>query len=191
MRRLTPALLPLLLAACSAEITVDTDPMSVTVPVTSVLQPVYAEVAVDLPKETQGLDVTVNSLTADLTVYNPSATFTLNTSARLSFTGTATPTEPVTYTNANLPAYYATATVLLASQDFKPKTTTPVTIPQSAGLEKVIGKQRIWIIVSNTVSNGGIGAVLPLEIQLNNIVLHADVTKNFGGLEGALSVGGL
>lgn len=190
MRTPALALLPLLLAACSAEIAVDTPPTSATIPILSVLEPAYVEVAVDLPEETQGLQVTVNSISADATVFNPSASFTLETSARVSFTGTATPDRPVFYTRNNLPAYYATAAELLAPRTFAPNTRTPVVI-SSPELAKAIGKKRLWIIVSNTVTRAGLGGALPLEIRLENVILHAVVTKSFAGLEGALSLGGL
>lgn len=191
MNRLLPALLcPLLLAACSAEVAVQTEPMSATIPITSVLKPTFVEVAVDLPPETQGLDVTVNDVGAVLTVVNPSQAFTLETSARLSLTGSATPDSPVFYTENNLPPYYATAEVLLPPSTFKPNTKTPVTI-DSPTLAKAIGKKRLWVIVSNTVTSASIGGALPLEIQLQNIVLHAEVTKPFRGLDGLLGVGGL
>ncbi|QRN98515.1 hypothetical protein JRI60_05540 [Archangium violaceum] len=189
-RQLLALLCPLLLSACSAEVAVETEPMSQTIPITSVLKPVYAEVAIDLPLETQGLDVTVKEITATLTVHNPSKAFTLETSARLSFTGTATPDEPITYTDQNLPPYYATAEVLLAPRNFAPNTSTPVVI-DTPGLVKAIGQKRIWVIVSNTVTRATIGEALPLNIELRDVVLHAVVTKPFQGLEGALGPGGL
>ncbi len=191
MRRASPALLPLLLlAACSAEVAVDTPPTSATIPILSVLEPAYVEVAVDLPEETQGLNVTVNSISADVNVFNPSASFTLETSAKLSLTGTATPGSPKFYTRNNLPPYYATAEELLPPRTFAPNTRTPVTIT-APGLAKAVGQPRMWIIVSNTVTRAGIGGALPLEIRLEDIILHAVVTKSFSGLEGVLSIGGL
>jgi hypothetical protein len=53
------------------------------------------------------------------------------------------------------------------------------------------GKPRIWIIVSNTVTSSGIGDPLPLELRLEDMVLHAIVSKPFEGLEGALGPSGL
>jgi hypothetical protein len=190
MRRPLLALLcPLLLSACSAEVAVETPPQSQAIPITSVGEPVYAEVAVDLPPETQNLDVTVKDIHATLTVINPSQVFTLTTSARLSFTGTATPDKPVLYSDLNKPAYYSTSEELIAEQSFKPNTSTPATIP---GLSKAIGKKRIWLIVANTVTRAdGFYGGLPLEIQLDNVILHATVSKPFHGIDGALSVGGL
>jgi hypothetical protein len=191
MRLPIPALLcALLLSACSAEVAVETPPQSQAIPVTSIGDPVYAEVAVDLPPETQGLDVIVKDVHATLTMVNPSQAFTLDTSVRLSFTGTAEPNKPILYSEQNKPAYYASAEELMPRRSFAPNSRTPVTL-SSPGLVKVIGKERIWIIVSNTVTRATIGGVLPLEIQLQDAVLHATVSKSFNGLEGALGVGGL
>jgi len=191
-RALLSLLCPLLLTACSAELAVDTPPQSVAIPVTSVGEPVYVEVAVDMPEETQDLDVIVKEITADLTVFNPSRTFTLQSSARLSLTGTATPDKPIIYSNDNPPPYYATAEELLPQKDFPPSTRTPVNV-NSPTLKNAIGKARIWVIVSNTVTKVGIGDPLefPLELRLEDMVLHAVVSKPFEGLEGALGPSGL
>jgi hypothetical protein len=192
MRRALFALLcPLLLCACSAELAVDTPPQTAVIPVTSALRPVYVEVAVDMPQETQDLSVTVKQITADLTVFNPSRAFVLRSSARLSLTGTATPSQPVVYSDNNPPAYYATAEELLPQRDFPPNSRTPVNV-NSPTLAKAIGKPRIWVIVANTVvQTTAIGDPLPLELRLEDIVLHAVVEKPFDGLEGALGPSGL
>jgi hypothetical protein len=189
-RQLLALLCPLVLTACSAEVAVDTPPQSVTIPVTSAIKPVYVEVAVDMPEETQDLQVEVKQLTADLVVVNPSKAFTLKSSARLSLTGTATPDQPIVYSDNNPPPYYASAEELLPQQPFPPGTSTPVNV-NSPTLAKAIGKARIWVIVANTVSSTGVGDPLPLELQLNDIVLHAVVAKPFEGLNGALGPGGL
>ncbi|MCP3139732.1 hypothetical protein [Pyxidicoccus xibeiensis] len=184
----------LLLSACSAEIVVQTEPFDQTVPVTSVLQPVYAEVALDLPEETvntQDLDIIVDEVSATLTVVNPSPTLTLRTSARLSFTGTATPEQPRTYTDLDRPNYYNTAVEVLPVRDFLPNTRTAVVVDTPA-LKQAIGRRRVWFIVSNTVVRSGIGTPqLPVSIQLEDIVFQAVITKPFPGLGGALEVGGL
>jgi len=193
MRRpLLTLLCPLLLTACSAELSVDTPPQSVAIPVTSALRPVYVEVAVDMPEETRGIDAVVKEITADLTVYNPSQSFTLRSSARLSLTGTATPDKPLLYTDNNPPPYYATAEELLPPRDFPPGTRTPVHA-HSPTLARAIGEERIWIIVNNTVTSAGVGnpLELPLELRLEDIVLHALISKPFDGLEGALGPSGL
>jgi hypothetical protein len=189
-RHILALLCPLLLSACSAEVAVETPPQTQSIPVTSVGEPVYAEVAVDLPPETQNVDVIIRELYATLTVVNPSQSFTLTTSARLSFTGTATPDKPVVYGNVNKPAYYNSSEVLIAEQSFAPSSRTPMTMN---GLSKAIGKKRIWIIVANTVTqaNGVPINEPPPEIQLENVVLHATVSKYFHWMDGALSVGGL
>jgi hypothetical protein len=189
-RSLLALLCPLLLTACSAELAVDTPPQSVAIPITSAIRPVYVEVAVDMPEETRNLDVEVKEITADLTVFNPSRAFTLKSSARLSLSGNATPDKPIIYSDNNPPPYYATAEELLPQKDFAPSTRTPVNV-NSPTLRNAIGKPRIWIIVSNTVTSTGIGDPLPLELRLEDMVLHAVVSKPFEGLEGALGPSGL
>lgn len=184
----------LLLSSCSAEIFIQTEPFDQVVPVTSLIQPVYAEVALDLPEEsvnTEDLDIIVEEVSATLTVVNPSPTLTLRTSARLSFTGTATPDEPELYTDANRPAYYNTAAEILPVRDFAPNSRTAVRIDTPA-LKQAIGRRRVWFIVSNTVVRSGLGTpTFPVNIQLEDIVFQALVTKPFPGLGGALEVGGL
>jgi hypothetical protein len=184
----------LLLTSCSAEISVQTEPFDATVPVTSVLEPAYAEVALDLPEETvdtEGLDIIVDEVAATLTVVNPSNLLTLRTSARLSFEGTATPDQPKTYTDVNRPAYYNRAAEILAVRDFAPGSRTAVRI-DSPALKDAIGKRRVWFIVSNTVVRSGIGTpVFPVNILLEDIIFQAVLTKPFPGLGGALEVGGL
>lgn len=191
-RHLLALLCPLLLTACSAELAVDTPPQSVAIPVTSAVRPVYVEVAVDMPLETLDLDVIVKELTANLTVFNPSKTYTLRSSARLSLTGEATPDKARIYSDNNPPPYYATAEELLPQKDFPPGTRTPVNV-NSPTLKNAIGKARIWVIVSNTVTEAGIGNPLefPLELRLEDMVLHAVISKPFEGLEGALGPSGL
>jgi|GEM_PF-1279314 hypothetical protein len=185
----------LLLSACSAEIAVQTEPLArVPVPVNSVLQPAYAEVALDLPEETvntQDLNIIVEQVSATLTVVNPSSTLTLRTSARLSFTGTATPQRVRVYTDVDRPAYYDTAAEILPVRDYSPNTRTAVRIDTPA-LKEAIGKRRVWLIVSNTVVRSGIGTPqFPVNILLEDIVFQALLTKPFPGLGGALEVGGL
>ncbi|HYO53128.1 hypothetical protein [Archangium sp.] len=190
-RHLLVLLCPFLLAACSAEVAVDTPPQSVTIPVTSAIRPVYVEVAVDLPSETQELDVSVKEMSATLSVYNPSRAFTLKSSVRMSLTGNATPDQPIVYSENNPPPYYATAEELLPESPYPPNSRTPVTIDSSV-LLKAIGKKRIWLIVSNTVTQGGgIGDPLPLELRMEDIILHIVVAKPFQGLEGLLGPSGL
>jgi hypothetical protein len=194
MNRLALALLCLpLVAACSAEIALNSPPIDTTVPVTSAFEPTYVEVAIDLPEGTQGLDITVKEATASLTVVNPSKVFTLNASLRLSLTGTASPDQPpIIYTPRNLPPYYASSQELL-SANFEPDSSREVLVPSSETFTQAVRQPRIWFIVSNTISKVGsipVGA-LPVEIQLKNAILHVTVGKEFRGLEGALGVGGL
>jgi hypothetical protein len=187
------ALLPclLLLTACSAEVAVETEPFTQTVPVTSILQPVYAEVAIDVPDEAVGTDIVVQEISTSLTIVNPTRSLTLEAGARLSFTGQATPDSPVLYTNSNLPAYFSSASELLPTQSFAPGENRPVTITNPV-LVQVLSKKRIWIIVNNTVKQVGIGTdTLPVNIILQNIIFRATVTKSFPRVGGALEVGGL
>jgi hypothetical protein len=180
----------LLLTACSAEIAVTTDPFDQSVPVTSLLEPVYAEVAIDVPNEAVG-DVIVQDISADLTVVNPTRALTLEAGARLSLNGQATPEQPVLYTNNNLPAYFSTASELLPTQSFAPGESRPISIKNPV-LKLAAGKPRIWLIVNNTVKRVGIGTdTLPVNILLKDITFHAVVTKPFRGVGGALEVGGL
>jgi hypothetical protein len=181
----------LLLSACSAEVFVETEPIRQTVPVTSLLVPVYAEVAIDIPPEAQGLDVIVQEISADLTVVNPTRALTLEAEARLSLEGQATPEEPKLYTSTTLPAYFAAAEVLLPKRDFAPGSRTPFTIDNPV-LVQAAGKKRIWIIVNNTVKGTLIGTdPPPWNILLENIVFRARVTKPFPGIGGGMEVGGL
>ncbi len=192
MKRFLAPLCASLLAACSAEVAVDTPPTDVPIQVNSIGNPVYVEVAIDLPAETQGLDVIVKDVSASLTVTNPSTVFTMETSGKVSLVGRAEPGTPIFYSESTLPAYYATAGDLLyPPRVFKPNEKVDISVT-SPLLAQAIGKQRLWVIVSNTITRAGIGTQpLPLEIQLKNIVIHATVTKEFRGLEGLLGVGGL
>ena len=171
----------------------DTPPTDASIPITSIGNPVYVEVAIDLPDETQGLDIIVKDVSASFAVYNPSAVFTLETSAKVSLTGTAEPGQPLFYySDRELPPYYATAGDLLnPARVFKPGERADLNVT-SPMLVQALGKQRLWVIVSNTITRAGIGTQpLPLEIRLENIIIHATVTKEFRGLEGALGIGGL
>lgn len=190
MRTASVLLLALGLSACSADIEVQTDPFDQSVPVTSVAVPAYAEVAIDIPSEAQGVPVTVDEISADLSVVNPLKATSLQVSARLSFTGTATPQTPYLFTELNKPPYFAQSLVLLPSQTFGPASTTPVHITNPA-LKDAIHYSRIWLIVSNTVTNTGFGDTLPFQVDLKGITLHALVTKDFSGLQGGEALGGL
>jgi len=195
MNRILFACVPLLLTACSAEVFVETEPIDQAVPVTSLLQPVYAEVAIDVPPEAQGLDIIVQQITADLTVVNPTQALTLEAGVRLSLEGQATPEEPKLYTSNTLPEYFTRASVLLPTQNFAPQSSKAVTIDsaQTPALVQAAGKERIWIIVNNTVKQVGIGAPppFPVTILLEDIIFRAHVTKPFPGIGGGLEVGGL
>lgn len=181
----------LLLTACSAEVDVEVESEDQAIPVTSLLEPVYAEVAIDLPAEAQG-DVIVQDVSAALTVVNPTTSLTLEAGIRLSLEGKATPEKIELYTNQNLPAYFNRAAVLVPTQSFAPGSRTPVRIGQEPALVRAVGSKRIWIIVNNTVRRLGIGTdPLPVNILLEDIILRATVTKPFEGVGGGLEVGGL
>ncbi len=191
MTRALPFCFAVLLSACSAEVAVETEPFNQAVPITSLGPPVYAEVAIDLPEEAQGTEITVKEVAADLVVVNPTRNLSLTASARLSLQGQATPETPVLYSEANKPAYFGQATVLLQEAEYRPGQRVPVTITGPA-LVAAIGQPRLWLIVSNAVTQVGVGLdTLPVEIRLENIRLRAVVTKDFPGLGGALEVGGL
>ncbi len=181
----------LLLTACSAKVAVETKPFTQTVPVTSILEPIYAKVAIDVPDEAVGTDIQVQDISTSLTIVNPTKSLTLEAGARMSFTGQATPDNPVLYTNANLPAYFNSAFVLLPTQSYKPGETRPVTITDPV-LVKAAGKQRIWLIVNNTVKQIDIGTdTFPVNILLKDIIFRATVTKSFPNVGGALELGGM
>jgi hypothetical protein len=181
-----------LLVGCSANVVVDTAPVSEVVPVTSLAQPIYAEVALDIPSEAQGAAdvVTVNEISADMTVVNTAQRTTLALGMRLSFTGQATPGNDVIYADFNKPSYFDQSIPILTVADYLPGTSTPVHISNPA-LVETVQHSRVYLIVSNTVTNLGLGENLPIQIQLNGIVLHADVTKDFSGLQSGTALGGL
>lgn len=188
LRALFPCVL--LLTACSAEVAVTTEPFDQTVPVTSLLEPVYAEVAIDVPNEAVG-DVIVQEISANLTVVNPTRALTLEAGARLSLNGQAKPDEPVFYTNNNLPPYFTKASVLLPTQSFMPGESRSILINDPV-LKQAAGAPRIWLIVNNTVKRVGVGTdTLPVNILLKDITFHAVVTKPFPNVGGALEIGGL
>jgi hypothetical protein len=180
----------LLLTACSAEVAVEAAAENQSVPVTSLLEPVYAEIAIDVPPEAQG-DIILHEISVSLTVRNPTRSLSLEAGARLSFEGQARPGQPALYSNANLPAYFSRAAVLLPTQTFAPGEQKAFTIDDPV-LVQAAGRPRIWLIVNNTVRRVGLGTdTLPVNILLEDIVFRARVTKPFPGVGGALEVGGL
>ena len=183
----------LLLSACSAEVEIVTDPVSQAIPVTSVASPVYAEIAIDIPAEARGQqleDIVIEQLTASGQIVNPSRATSMNLGLRLSFEGTAEPGAIFAFTDLTRPAYFARSSVLLAEKAYAPGTSSPFTIDQAA-LKQVLTKPRIWLIVSNTVTNLGFGEVLPQEVQLKDVRVRALVTKTFKSIGGVQEVSGL
>ena len=188
----------LLLSACGVEVDVQSPPQSVNIPVTSFGQPIYAEVAVDVPEEAQSAAdlVTVNAVQIAGAIRNPGARSRLNLSLRLAFTGTATPDAPVVYTNlaGAAPANWQTAEVLVEPTDYLANTTTPFTVTsaQRPRLAEVLQHERIYFIVSNTLASTGLPPdPLPLQLQLQNVVFSAQVEKRFEGITGAQGIFGL
>lgn len=175
--------------ACAPVVEVQTDPISQAIPVTSITLPSYVEIAIDLPPESQG-DIHVEDVFADLTVRNPSRATSMRFSARVSLQGTATPETPFLFTEATKPSYFAQSVVVLGDKTYAANSSTPERL-LGAPLIPALGKPRMWLIISNTVTSVGLGDVLPLEIRLENIVLHAVVTKSLAGVSGGLDTTGL
>jgi hypothetical protein len=186
IRFLLPAVF---LLACAPVVEVQTDPITQSVPVTSVGLQSYVELAIDLPPQSQG-DVQVNDVTADLQVQNGSRASNMLLELRVSLTGTATPDVPFAFTELNRPAYYPGSVALLGPKTYAGGTTTPEHV-QGAALIPAIGKPRLWLIVSNTVNSVGFGDALPLQVNLKDIVVHAVVTKSLAGAGGGLETTGI
>ncbi|HEY8210526.1 MAG TPA: hypothetical protein VIG99_23750 [Myxococcaceae bacterium] len=184
------ALAALLAAGCAPMVEVQTEPISQTIPITSVGLQSYVELAIDLPPQSQG-DVHVENVTADLQVHNASRATNMLLELRVSLSGTATPEVPFPFTQANRPSYFAESVALLGPKVYDGGTTTQEHI-EGAGLIPAIGKPRLWLIVSNTVTSIGLGDSLSsLQLNLNQVVLHAVVTKSLAGAGGGLETTGL
>ena len=183
-------LLPaVLLLACAPVVEVQTEPINQSIPVTSVGLQSYAEIAIDLPPQSQG-DVQVNDVTADVQIQNASRASSMLLELRVSLTGTATPQVPFAFTELNRPAYFASSVALLGPKTYAAGSTTPEHV-QGAALIPAIGKPRLWLIVSNTVNSVGLGDALPLQADLKQIVVHAVVTKSLAGAGGGLETTGI
>jgi hypothetical protein len=177
------------LLACAPVVEVQTDPVEEAIPVTSVGLQSYVELAIDLPPQSQG-DVRVDDVTADLQVQNTARASNMLLELRVSLTGTATPDVPFAFTELNRPAYFASSVALLGPKTYAAGTTTPEHI-EGAALIPAIGKPRLWLIVSNTVNNVGLGDALPLQAALKEVILHAVVTKSLAGAGGGLETTGI
>jgi len=177
------------LLACAPVVQVQTDPISQSIPVTSVGLQSYVELAIDLPPQSQG-DVEVDDVSADLQVQNGSRASGMLLELRVSLTGTATSKTPFAFTELNRPSYFPTSVALLGPKTYAAGTTTPEHVVGNA-LIPAIGKPTLWLIVSNTVNSVGLGDALPLQVNLQNIVLHAKVTKSLAGAGGGLETTGL
>lgn len=177
-------------AGCTPVVEVQTDPVSQSIPVTSVGVQSYVELAIDLPPQSQG-DVHVEDVYADLQVLNASRATNMLLELRVSLTGNAKPQVPFAFTEVNRPPYFATSVALLGPKSYAGGTTTPERI-QGAGLIPAIGKPTLWLIVSNTVTSVGLGdSISSLQLNLNQVVLHAVVTKSLAGAGGGLETTGL
>ena len=186
----TLALAALLATGCAPVVEVQTDPVNQSIPITGVGVQSYVELAIDLPPQSQG-DVEVNDVSADLQVHNASRATSMLLELRVSLTGTATPQVPFPFTEVNRPSYFATSVAVLGPKTYAGGTTTPEHI-EGAALIPAIGKPRLWLIVSNTVTSVGLGDSLSsLQANLNQVVLHAVVTKSLAGAGGGLETTGL
>jgi hypothetical protein len=178
------------LTGCGVELEVATSPVSQTVPVTAVGVEGYVELPFDVPKEAQG-DIVIEEVGADVTVVNASHGTTMTFTVRVSDRGTATSaTAPYVFTENNKPAYFNSAAVVLPPTPFAAGTSTPQHIA-SAALAQYLKSPRLWIIVGNRISTLGVGDLPPLELALNNLVLHAKLKKSFLGLAPAGEAAGL
>jgi len=179
----------LLAAACAPVVEVQTDPLSQSIPVTSLGVQTFVELAIPLPPQSQG-DVRVDDVFADLQIRNPSRATSMLLEVRVSLEGTATPEVPFAFSQANKPDYFARSVALLGPKTYAAGSTTPERV-SGAALIPAIGEPTLWLIVSNTVNNIGLGEALPLQVDLNQIVLHAVVTKSLAGIGGGLEATGL
>jgi hypothetical protein len=136
-------------------------------------------------------DVEVNDVSADLQVHNASRATNMLLELRVSLTGTATPQVPFAFTEVNRPSYFANSVAVLGPKTYAGGSTTPEHI-EGAALIPAIGTPRLWLIVSNTVTSVGLGDSLSsLQANLNQVVLHAVVTKSLAGAGGGLETTGL
>lgn len=193
MRRASLALL-LTLCACSAQIDLETAPIDQNIPITSVGEPVYVEIAVDLPSVTTG-DLALDAAAGTLRVINPSSTLKMDAELRLSTTGSAEPNVPKFFTRANLPAYWTQAHPIFPLKTYAPRTTIAENLSGEAlrkALEAALKSERLYIMVAATANPASLNpAVLPAEVQLEDIVVSLTATKPFHGIGGALDVTGL
>lgn len=176
-------------AACAPVVEVQTDPLSQAIPVTSLGLQTFVELAIELPPQSQG-DVQVDDVYADLQVHNASRATSMLLELRVSLEGTAKPEAPFAFTELNKPAYFSRSVALLGPKSYAAGATVPEHVA-GAALIPAIGKPVLWLIVSNTVNNVGLGDVLPLQVSLNQVVLHAVVTKSLAGIGGGLETTGL
>lgn len=188
MRRLLLCgVLPLLATACGVEVEVQTDPISATIPITSIGVDNYAEVAVDLPSASRG-DIQVKEISADVVIVNRSSASTITLSLRVSGEGKATPDSPLVFGPVK-PAYYDKAIELIPPTSFAPGASTPMHVDATA-LKVLLDEPRLYFIATNTVSRQGLGE-LGLKLELQNARLHAVVTKSLQSANGAVDLTGL
>lgn len=186
----TIALLTVLsLCGCGGDVLAQTDPVTQDIPVTSVGLDAYAEIALDMPSETQGT-VQIQKVAIDTDVVNSSGATTMKLTVLLSAHGTAMPGAPVLFTAQNKPPEFATAVNILGPKSYAPASHTAEHV-ESTQLAAIVQQPRLWIIVGNTVTQAGIGDGLPLKLTLSNLILTAHVSKSFQGLGAAVDVSGL
>jgi len=185
-------LVALLVTACTAEIEVQTTPMDIAIPVTSVGLDGFAELAIPMPEEARG-SIIVVSVAGEAFAVNASDGTTLQFQLFVlpaGVTGTATPETPFLFTEANPPAYFAQALPLVPATTFGPGTRTRQAIA-NPGLAPAVRQETMWLVAANTVSSVGVGDVLPLELQLEGLTFNVIVTKSFESSAGGMELLGL
>ncbi len=188
----TLAVLTLLASGCSAEIEVQTTPVDLSIPVTSIGLDGFAELAIPMPEEARG-SITVISVEGEAFAVNTSDGTTLQFQLYVlpfGVRGTATAETPFLFTEANPPAYFPQALPLVAPTTFGPgsRTAQTITNPQLAA---AVRQETMWLVAANTVSSVGLGDVLPLQLQLEGLTFKVIVTKSFEGSAGGMDVLGL
>lgn len=183
----------LLGVACTAEIEVQTTPVDLAIPVTSVGVDGFAELAIRMPEEARGV-ITVISVEGTAMAVNATTGATMEFQLYVlpqGVEGTAQPdSAPFLFTEATAPAYFAQALPLVAATSFGPNSQTPQTIA-NPGLVPAVAQEVIWLVASNTVTNVGFGTAFPLELQLRDLSFNVVVTKSFETSAGGIELIGL
>lgn len=190
MRILSLCTVALLVSACTAEVEVETKPVTQVIPAVSIGVPIYAEVAFDIPKEARG-DVVVLDAQVDTDVVNTSTGNTFALSAWVSSRGTATPRSPYVFTPTERPPYLDEASELVRDVEFDPGETRHLTV-RSPNLDLALRNERVWFIFRTDVRSNSLlpGAEL-FDVRLEDIIFRATATRSFDELTGVQEIGGL